>query len=286
MRAEKVTVFCPGHISGYFKPVITGDPSTSGSLGAGVVISQGVTVTVRKADSTDIRVFKTTLDDGERLISDDSPIISDLLQNLGIKAHVETRSSLPLSSGYGLSAASLLATILAVNEMEELGFSSAEATLKAHFMEILHRTGLGDVSACQEGGWCIRTQPGPHGEITRFFLNTRISAITLSSIQTSSILSQPERMKQIDAAFPQHIPKKPEEIMSNSRRFAEMAGLISNDVRKVLTACDANGIPASMTMLGNGVFALGEDAPDLLKRFGTVFELYPAKSGPVILEKK
>ncbi|PKL59968.1 MAG: sugar kinase, partial [Methanomicrobiales archaeon HGW-Methanomicrobiales-4] len=32
----RVTAFCPGHISGFFRPIITNDPATSGSCGGGI----------------------------------------------------------------------------------------------------------------------------------------------------------------------------------------------------------------------------------------------------------
>jgi len=41
---------------------------------------------------------------------------------------------------------------------------------------------------------------------------------------------------------------------------------------------------ASMTMLGNGVFAMGEGAEDLLSSYGTVLELHAAQEGVRITE--
>ena len=48
---EKAAVaFCPGHISGYFCPVRGPDLKTTGSLGAGLVIGEGVTSSVTPAE--------------------------------------------------------------------------------------------------------------------------------------------------------------------------------------------------------------------------------------------
>ena len=45
---EKASVaFCPGHISGYFRPLRGVSPEKTGSAGAGIVISEGVTVQVK-----------------------------------------------------------------------------------------------------------------------------------------------------------------------------------------------------------------------------------------------
>jgi len=46
MTKKSVTAFCPGHISGYFRRVDGNDLATTGSIGAGIVIDEGVTVTV------------------------------------------------------------------------------------------------------------------------------------------------------------------------------------------------------------------------------------------------
>jgi pantoate kinase len=255
-------------------------------MGAGIVISEGVTVTVRTADQVSIQIYQNIPGEKEVLISDDSPIIRLLLEELRVPAHVETRTPLPISAGYGLSAAAVLATVHGINILYHRGLSRAECAATAHALEVRQKTGLGDVSACQDGGWCVRSGPGTGANIIRFHSGAGIATLTLGQIKTSSILSSSGIMKRIEAAFPEKVPANPEEILMNSRRFAEDSGLISDEVRKVLTACDANGIPASMTMLGNGVFASGTEAFSLLGRFGTAYELYPATHGPVILEKR
>ena len=71
--------------------------------------------------------------------------------------------------------------------------------------------------------------------------------------------------------------------MSLSREFAERSGLISEEIRTVLTVCDKENLPASMTMLGCGVFALGKRAESVLKKFGDVFKLTISPGGPAIL---
>jgi len=91
-------------------------------------------------------------------------------------------------------------------------------------------------------------------------------------------------MRRVAQAYPSDIPRDLEEFFALSRTFAESSGLISDEIRKVLIACDANDIPASMTMLGNGVFALGSAAEPVLSRFGHALSLHIAPGGPKILE--
>ncbi|MDD1729181.1 MAG: GHMP kinase [Methanospirillum sp.] len=284
MMPVQVTVFCPGHISGYFRPVVTSNPIHSGSIGAGIVIDSGVTVTVRPARETSVTVFQSDRSGSLLTVATDSPVIRLFLDNLQIQVAVETSCTLPLSSGYGLSAAALLGTVHAVNQLFAMGLSQAECAAHAHRIEVLCRTGLGDVSACQGGGWVIRRGPGTSADIIRSTDDQPVFAVTLGPLKTASVLSSPPIMEKIETAFPSGEPHDLYEFMTYSRDFAEDSGLISPDIRKVLTACDANHIPASMTMLGNGVFALGDNAKDLLINFGEVYSLHIAKAGPRILE--
>ena len=56
MKQRTVTAFCPGHISGYFRRIEGESVAATGSIGAGIVISEGVTATVTPADSTSVSV--------------------------------------------------------------------------------------------------------------------------------------------------------------------------------------------------------------------------------------
>jgi len=285
MTPSQVTAFCPGHISGYFRPVITGDPATSGSCGGGIVIDSGVTITARQAEKSSVCVMRTDRDGTTYVVSDDSPVIRQLLEELHITASIKTCCTLPLSAGYGLSAAALLGTVHAVNRLFDLGLSPEECALHAHKVEVSYRTGLGDIAACQGGGWVVRKGPGVKAEILRFLDDQTVHALTLGPLKTSSVLSSPEMLSRITVGFPVAQPDNLSDFFACSRSFAVASGLISPDIWKVLIACDANDIPASMTMLGNGIFALGNHAKDLLSRYGGVYSLQIAQTGPKILEE-
>ncbi|MDD5188978.1 MAG: GHMP kinase, partial [Methanoregula sp.] len=86
------------------------------------------------------------------------------------------------------------------------------------------------------------------------------------------------------AAFPVSLPESVADLFRLSREFAEQSGLMTPEVKKALRACDAVSIPASMTMLGNGVFAYGTHAGSVLRAFGEVYELHMAHCGVRILE--
>ena len=264
-------------------PVVNENPFYSGSIGGGIVIEEGVRVVASKAKDITVEIWRTDRSGIPSLVSTNSPVILTLLERLKVTARIQTYSYLPDRCGYGMSAATLLATSNAVNILCDLGLSTNECVLLAHETEILHKTGLGDVSACQGGGFVVRSTPGPGGSIIRFQDPRPLYAVTESPILTSSILSSPDTMNRIKYAYPDEIPKTLDDFMRLSRNFAEKSGLISDKIRKILSACDAQTIPASMTMLGNGVFSIGRDAPLVLKNFGEVFRLHISVGGPRIL---
>jgi pantoate kinase len=280
-----VTAFCPGHISGYFKPVKGNDFSTTGSIGAGIVISEGVTVRVWRSDQRSVCVRRQ--DPTGRVIEESatSPPIIYLMEQFAINARIITECRLPIGAGFGLSAAALMASASAMNVAFELGLSREECAGYAHESEIVHRTGLGDVAACQAGGRDCRKGPGIGAEIIRHFdIDEPVFAVNFSSLYSPSVLGSPERLRQVTAAFPGDCPATVHEFFSFSRSFAEKSGLLTPEVRKVLAECDSLDIMASMTMLGNGIFAYGREAAGVLSRFGEIYELNTASEGVRVLE--
>lgn len=282
MEAASV-VFCPGHISGYFRPVQGDSLRKTGSTGAGIVISDGVMVMVKQSPCTYVEITRVDHDGSviERVV--DSPPIAYLMESLGVTATVSTRCHLPISAGFGLSAAALTASAMAANQVFSLGLTAAECSLLAHEAEIIHKTGLGDIAACQAGGIDCRKGPGTGAEITRLTGPfPPLFAVTFGPLPSPRILSSPVIMEQVTRAFPSRCPGSMEEFLSLSRAFAEKSGLITPAVRHALDLCDNAGVPASMTMLGNGIFAIGDNALPVLSEFH-VFSLQVATSGPLLL---
>jgi pantoate kinase len=281
----KVRAFCPGHISGYFKPVITGDPATTGSLGAGVVIDQGVTVEVARSRYPEVCILRKDMKGRVIESRAGSAPVESLMEKMGVTSRIVTECMLPIGAGFGLSAAALMASALALNVLHDLGLSRKECAGLAHITEVEHRTGLGDVAACQEGGRDCRNSTGILGEIRRDYdQDLHLAAVTFSALPSPSVLNSTESLERITRAFPGKCPDTPEEFFLLSRQFAEASGLITPPVRNALSVCDAGGIPASMTMLGNGVFAMGEKAGSVLYRLGNAFTLEVAEEGVRVLE--
>jgi pantoate kinase len=287
MKPTKVTAFCPGHISGYFRRVEGASIAATGSVGAGLVISEGVTATVTPSGKTSICVV--CRDSGGDVLSTghDSPPLSSVMDRLGITAAVQTECRLPIGAGFGLSAAALLATLSALDRLLALRLTPHDIAALAHEAEVTHRTGLGDVAACQGGGRVVRHGPGIDARIDRTWdMDYPVHMVSFGPIHTPSVLGSQEQMERVSAAFPAATPKDPEEFFRSSRQFTLDSGLATREVLEVLALCDKERIPASMTMLGNGVFAWGSGAEPLLESFGHVYECKVARSGAGIIEEK
>lgn len=287
MKSTHVVAFCPGHISGYFKKIQGDTVATTGSIGAGIVISEGVTAMVKPADHTSICIRRRGYNGKKSEETHGSPLLEHVMENLTITASVVTESVLPIGAGFGLSAAALLATLTALNRLYCLEMEAEQIAGIAHAAEVAHRTGLGDVAACQGGGRVVRHGPGIHGRIERRFdMPEPLYAVSFGPIHTPTVLGSSEQMDRISGAFPTTKPKDYEDFFLLSRHFSVMSGLITDEVRDVMRLCDAAGISSGMTMLGNGIFAYGKKARDILLPCGHVFELHVAATGAHILEEQ
>jgi pantoate kinase len=284
MKESTVTAFCPGHISGYFRRIEGKSIAATGSIGAGIVISEGVKATVSPANATSVTVYQRDGSGTRVLCSPASPPLEYVLGKLGVTASVMTECRLPIGAGFGLSAAALLATLTAVNRSKNLGLTRHDIAALAHEAEVVHRTGLGDVAACQSGGRVVREGPGIDGAVTRYFdLPEPLYAVSFGPISTPSVLGSQEQMDRVTAAFPPGPPGDAEDFFRISRQFAEKSGLLTKEAGAVIRRCADHGVPASMTMLGNGVFACGHKAREILSASGVVYAFSVATEGTRIV---
>ena len=287
MKPTKVTAFCPGHISGYFRRVEGTSIAATGSVGAGIVIGEGVTATVTPSEERSIRVVCRDGTGDVLGTETESPPLSSVMDRLGITAAVETECRLPIGAGFGLSAAALLATLTALDRLSALGLTPHAIAALAHEAEVTHRTGLGDVAACQGGGRVVRHGPGIDARIDRTWdLAGPVCMVSFGPIHTPSVLGSREQMDRVAAAFPAATPKDPDEFFRLSRQFTLDSGLATREVLEVLALCEQARVPAAMTMLGNGVFAAGGQARAVLESFGPVYECTVARAGAGIIEER
>jgi pantoate kinase len=252
-----------------------------------VVIGDGVEAVVSSATTTSVTIHRVSRGGAILELYEGSPPLEYALDRLGLHARVVTRCRLPIGAGFGCSAAALLATLSAASALFSLELSREEIAELAHEAEVVHRTGLGDVAALQGGGLVCRSGPGIHAGITRLHSdNGPLMALSFGPLPTPAVLGSAEAMARVTEAFPGRCPRDIADFLSLSRSFSEKSGLITPLVRQALAGCDRRGVPASMTMLGEGVFACGTEAEEALLPFGTPFPLTISPHGFTSAEVK
>ncbi|NGM67473.1 sugar kinase [Natronolimnobius sp. AArcel1] len=255
---DEATAFVPGHITGFFSAHPADDPTKAGSRGAGLTLTDGVTVTVEPAAETTIVL------DGEEL---EIEPVQTVLETLEATAHVEAESDLPLGAGFGVSGAMALGTALATNRVFERTLSTNELVTIAHGAEVQAGTGLGDVVAQAHGGIPIRLEPGgPHENVLDSIpARARVEYVTFGELSTADVLSgDTEQLTAAGKEALSRVVKEPTllSLMYASRLFAREAELVTEQVARTIgDVTDVNG-HASMAMLGETVFALGTGLSD------------------------
>ena len=287
----KARAFCPGHITGFFEICEHKEPLRSGSRGAGICTTLGATSTVgsRKGKGS-IRVYIN----GEK---NDAPVTKQALARMilgrEVDLRVDTLLDLPLSQGFGMSAAGVVSATLATAEILDAPLQTALET--AHEAEILHRTGLGDVAAVSKGGVTFRKIEGlpPYGRVDRIRANVElVLGIVGPPVSTPTVLSDPdarERINRIGRECVESLEGSPSlaNFFRLSKEFAMRTGLATKQVEEALAEIDDLG-PASMVMLGNSVFASGEieEQEKILAKFGRTFRTRIDWEGPRVIEPR
>ena len=141
-------------------------------------------------------------------------------------------------------------------------------------------TGLGDVYPQSVGGLVVRTEPGvdPHGSIQRFRKEREVVlCIVGPPLSTKDVLEDEEAVRRTSKLGRVAMNNFLNEaslgsFLHHSLEFARGSELISKEVSNAVQACKEFG-SASMSMLGNSVFAIGdtENLRYKLLEFGDTF---------------
>jgi len=194
----RAVAFAPGHISGFFEPVYNKqDTARTGSRGAGINVSLGAVSEVNVEESTS-QIFEIYVNNKQS----DSPVehlaLKGLLGENKVHVVVKTNLDLPVSQGFGMSAASAVSASYALAKI--IGVSSIDALKASHFAEVQLRTGLGDVLASCFGGIEIRKHPGlpPWGLIEHIPGNYNlVLCVVGKKLDTKKILSDSDKASDI-----------------------------------------------------------------------------------------
>ena len=279
-RDREAVAFCPGHISGWFKPLCIDAEGLPGSVGGGIVIDRGVESTADPSDEIGVTCLYTGNDGSVLKKVEGSLPVEHALRAAGITGEIVTRSDLPPESGFGLSGAAIISSLAAASGISGIHLSKDRIFDIAYNTEVSLRTGLGDVPAIAGGGYVCRRSPGLKGEIIRRYdMEQPIFVLNFGPLPTAGVLREENAVKRIEDAYSGRCPGSPEEFFRTAGEFSERSGFITPEVRDVLSACASENIPAFMTMLGNGVAAYGKNASAVLLDFGEPEVLHMSKTG-------
>ena len=254
-----VSVFVPGHITGFFTIENHDVSLKNGSCGVGFLLSKGVKTTISSSDKLEIDVNQG-----------DDTVIMEVLKILDIENNFRITQDiqLPIGAGFGTSAASALSLTLALNEFLNLDYSKELCGQIAHMAEVNLGSGLGDVIAQTGYGLVLRTSPGAPGigEIESFKEDVFVAYKTLGAIKTADIIQDSHYKRIISDVGLKYLDlfkAEPtlENFLSFSNKFSHETKLISEDVKNLCEYFNSlsNILGSSMAMLGNTVFAFAYD---------------------------
>lgn len=287
----KATSFAPGHISGFFEPIYQSqDIDRSGSRGSGINISLGAVseVTVGSSTAQNVYIF---INNKRSNASVTELAIRNLIGDAKLNINVNTKLDLPIGQGFGMSGAGALSATIALAKLLKL--PREQTIIASHRAEVQLRTGLSDVIASSFGGVEIRREAGlpPWGTIEHIpGMYELVLCIIGKSMDTKKILSDSAKVNEI-ASHGRYCIKKIlerpsiENLFSLSQKFTVETGLADKKVIEAIKTANHHGM-ASMCMLGNSVFAVG-DTESLCKTFsafGKVFICTVDEYGARILE--
>ncbi len=274
-EAKIAKAWVPSHITGFFAAHRRERPHLSGSVGAGLCLSLGAATTVEPAP--DLERTEILLN-GKASEAPVSRFVAERLAGDRGPVRLKTKLDMPSGAGFGASGAGALGAAYALNSCFDLGLTTNQAAAVAHEAEVIHRTGLGDVVAQNSGGLVVRLYPGAPGtgKIDRIPVPPLpISYVVRGPISTREVLSDAGTMKAVNSAGERALTellKKPTvaDFMRLSQRFTLESGLASDWALQAIETVQAAGSSASMIMLGDAVFAWGEESEKALKEFGEV----------------
>jgi len=288
----KASSFAPGHISGFFEPIYRkNDASRSGSRGSGINVTLGAIsdVVVKNTIKQNIKIYinKKLSNAPVTLLA-----VKHLIGNTPVSVTINTELQLPVGQGFGMSAAGALSATTALAKL--LKIPKEEAIKTSHFAEVQLLTGLGDVIASSFGGIEIRREPGlpPWGMIEHIpGKYEMVLCIVGEKIDTKKILTDPNTINEITSYgryCTKKILEKPsvENLFSLSQMFTLKTGLGEKNVLQAIESANKHGM-ASMCMLGNSVFAIGntKDLIETLSEFGKTYVCCVSDQGVFLLDK-
>jgi len=260
-----MTFFSPSSITCFFSVHQRENPLLSGSTGVGINLEVGATAKI--SDKAGVFV------NGERR---DFPTVEYVMKKLCVNAGIEIKMDVPAGCGFGMSAASALASAFEINKALNLNRTFFELADLAHEAEIACRTGMGDVVCQTYGGVIARVKAGSPSicKFNKFNWNEELDFLVIGGIKTERVLGDERKIQSINRygeVCLNEFLRKPEmeNLFHLSKKFSEKTGLLDDEIRTIIEDIESRGGFASMVMLGRSIFAY--NGYDVLKEYGEPF---------------
>ena len=262
-----IEAFCPGHISCIFQPSKGASIADTGSRGVGIRLGLGARAAVSEVDGDKISISI----DG---IESEAPVTRAVAGILapGKGFDISVRNDLPVSQGFGMSAAGAIAAAVCIAEIA--GKSREEAYMAAHEADISGGGGMGDVAAIASGySYPVRKIPGMPAEGKVSGAGMDLGKISVGVVGpkmvTGSVLSDPDRSAAIIAAAESAMEgfladPSQANLFRFSNEFSSGTGLESREMSEAMGCLRSMGFAAGMCMLGNSLFTTAP--PRVLRR--------------------
>ena len=281
------TARCGGHVTLLFSIHSEfDDPMQQGSRGAGFCVEAGVECTIQMIPLAEGEEFNISIaiQSADGLLDDEEAallyvdVFEEFIQRELIDEthcyHVDLNLELPLSQGFGMSAAGALSCAQAICSLLELETDPSQI---AHLVERQNSSGLGDVLAATVGGIELRTNPGAPpapGKATSFSSDVEVILCWDSDFQkhTSTYIDNPQWKVTISEAGEDSVTRlskgewdisRWQQLLDEAERFAEVSGLMKELGRSTLLERVKKRVPAGHRvlpcMLGTSVCVLPED---------------------------
>jgi len=224
--------FCPGHVTAFFEVHDDPDPRKKGSRGAGLCLNLGVHTIARVRD--DARSSIDVIVNGRRQRAEVTQgVAQKVLGGRSCEVKILSETNLPVSQGFGVSAAAALSTALALDIALGSKVPRDELVAIAHETEVECGTGLGDVVPASLGGMDLRLKPGApaHAEVRTFPVEADLLlAVIGPEMPTKAVLRDPRKVaaiNRIGGALVDEFSRGPtlERLFELGARFAEGTGL-------------------------------------------------------------
>ncbi|TET29454.1 MAG: hypothetical protein E3J70_06790 [Candidatus Heimdallarchaeota archaeon] len=293
----------PAHITGLFQIVENEDPLKMGSRGAGFSIGKHVITRITLKETND--EIREVYFNGQKI---DGVVSLEVARSFSdqIKDSVliiQHKSPLPIQAGFGTSGAGALGTAFALNELFGTKKTEEELGQIAHKAEVICRTGLGDVISQLQGGAEIRLEPGAPGiGVIKGFswsIDELILVATIGTMSTKDIITNPKMIEKINHysnKLLRELNENPslEEFLRVSFEFADKTGLMSNKLKKLITYLREDEYSASMVMLGDSLFVVGdiydlEECSNIINNYDPNAKIWIdsiSNLGPIVLNIK